>query len=303
MFRFVAFVFVFFVSFIFYSQNRWIPNAGLKIGLLFTFGTHQNSLGVKLDSYIGNQFIQLNAGLTTRYFLSNLGKRTNFSEFRFGAGGVLMFGKPNNPINMDWGGSLHQTTSPYSIGYAYLWYYDKKGTSQFSGEWNLGIQRIDIRFENDVFGGQAKDRFRTGSLYISYRDSLLKAGLGITIWTGETKDAVWYKEPRPGAPNGYRDLTHNAYGKASHGIFYGEMKYLFYPNQTAGLRIGWDSEQVRHVFQNKISHDLVFFPKKMKRNTPHYPRLSEMGENVFEKKNTRKPSLYFSTFVNDGLMY
>ncbi len=299
------FLFLFFLwpSVLVYSQSRWKPHAGIKATLLVTFGSHQNSLGLKLDSYLGNDFAQLNVGATTRYFLTNLGNRANFGEVRLSAGGVVMFGKGNNPLNMDWDGTLHQSKSEYSIGYAHYWYLDRVGTSQRSGAWNIGIQRIDILMENDVFGGQAKDRFRTGSLIVSYRDSLYKASIGLTIWTGETGETVWDKTPLSGAPNGFRDLTVKPFGKRNHGILYGEMKHRFVGVQTAGARIGWDSEQIRHVFQNKISHDLVLFPKKMIRRTPHYPRLDQLGNNVFTKKEARKPQFYFQTFLNDGLPY
>lgn len=286
-----------------FSQNRWKPNGGIKATVLVTFGSHQNSLGFKLDSYLGNDFVQLNAGITTRYFLTNLGNRSNFGELRLSAGGVLMMGKGKNPVNMDWDGALHQSKSEYSIGYAHYWYLDRLGTSQRSGEWNIGIQQIDILMENDVFGGQGKDRFRTGGLGVSYRDSLYKASIGLTIWTGETSETNWDRSPLPGAPNGFRDLTTRPFGKLNHGILYGELKHRFAGVQTAGARIGWDSEQIRHVFQNKISHDLVLFPNKMVRRTPHYPRLNEAGNNVFMKKKARNPRFYYQTFLNDGLPY
>jgi hypothetical protein len=285
------------------GQNRWKPGAGVKATILVSFGSHQNAFGFKLDAYTGNDFVQINAGITTRYFLTNLGKRTHFGEMRLSAGGVLMFGKAGNPRNMDWDGPLHQSKSDYSIGYAHYWYLDRVGTSQRSGAWNLGIRYIDLLMENDVFGGQAKDRFRTGGLVVSYRDSLYKASIGLAIWTGETAETVWDKTPLPGAPNGYRDLSSRPYGKLNHGILYGEFKHRFTGVQTAGTRLGWDSEQIRHVFQNKLSHDLVLFPKKMIRRTPHYPRLDENGNNVFTRKEARKPQLYFQTFLNDGLPY
>lgn len=286
-----------------FSQNRWKPGAGIKATVLIAFGSHQNSLGFKFDSYVGNDFAQLNAGITTRYFLTNLGNRSHFGEIRLSAGGVVMFGKGKNPLNMDWDGPLHQSKSEYSIGYAHYWYLDRVGSSQRSGAWNIGIQRVDILLENDVFGGQAKDRFRTGSLVVSYRDSLYKASVGMTIWTGESGETHWDRNPLPGAPNGYRDLTGKPYGKLNHGILYGEFKHRFVGVQTAGTRIGWDSEQIRHVFQNKLSHDLILFPTKMERRTPHYPRLNELGENVFTRKEARKSQFYFQTFLNDGLPY
>jgi hypothetical protein len=286
-----------------WGQNNWRPTVGAHLGVLFGFGSHQNDLGFKLDTYIGNSYFQLNAGYTGRFFLTNLGKRTNFWESRTSFGAVIMWGKKSNPLNMDWDGALHQTRTPYSIGFQYLLYHDRKGSSQVSGAWNIGIQRVDILLENDVFGGLARDGFRTGSLVVSYRDSLQKASIGLTIWTGDTRKTTWIRETREGMPNGYRDLTNNPYGKLNHGILYGEWKTNFYLGQTAGVRFGWDSEQIRHVFQNRISHDLIWLPKKIQRNTPHYPRLSDDGRNVFQRSESRKPKFYHRVFLNDGLPY
>lgn len=285
-----------------FSQN-WRPQVGGHLGILIGFGSHQNDVGLKVDSYVGNDYLQINAGATYRYFLTNLGKRTNFGEWRLSTGAVIMWGKKKNSINMDWDGALHQTRTPYSIGYQYLWYFDKLGTAQRSGAWNIGIQRIDILFENDVWGGQAKDRFRTGALIVSYRDSMQKISLGLTIWTGETRLSPWIRKTLPGMPNGYRDLSKNAFGKLNHGILYGEYKRTIDFGQTAGMRLGWDSEQIRHCFQNRFTHDLIWLPKNIERNTPHYPRLDELGNNVFNRKAARKPLFYFKTFLNDGLPY
>ena len=285
-----------------FAQN-WRPQVGIHLGLLVNFGTHRNDIGLKVDSYVGNQYLQLNAGVTYRYFLSNLGNRQGFSELRNSFGAVIMWGKKKNPINIDWDGALHQTTSPYSIGYQFLIYVDQTKTSQFSGAWNIGIQRVDILFENDIWAGQGKDRFRTGSLIVSYRDSLQKASLGITIWTGETAKAPWIHDSLPGMPNGYHDISKNDYGKLNHGILYGEWKTQIIYNQTAGLRVGWDSEQIRHAVQNRFAHDLVWLPKKFPRKTPQYPRLDDNGNNVFSRKEARKPKFYFQSFLNDGLPY
>jgi hypothetical protein len=58
--------------------------------------------------------------------------------------------------------------------------------------------------------------------------------------------------------------------------------------------MGIDSEQVRHVFQNKLFHDLPFLPKKYQNQTPHYPRLNKEGLPVFTKNEVRKDKFYFS---------
>jgi len=282
-----------------WQEAHW----GVKFSVLIGIGTHQSSLGVSANTYGAIANAQINAGATYRFFARNLGDRCHFGEWRYTTGLVLMAGKTKNSVNMDWDGALHQSNKPYSLGYAYIWYFDKVGTSQRSGTWNIGINRVDIQFENDVFGGQAKDRFRTGNLVVSYRDSLHKLSVGLQMWTGETRHSVWDRTPREKMPSGYRDLTKLPYGNLNHGIFYIEYKQQMAFRQAAGLRVGVDSEQIRHIFQNRLSHDLVLIPKSIERNTPHYPRLDILGDIVFKKKDARPALPYYRVFLNDGLFY
>lgn len=285
-----------------FAQQWSGRNAGVKCSFLMSIGTHQTAFGIGLNAYAAIENVQVNWGTTYRFFEHNLGDRCHFGEWRHTIGAVFMAGKKENPINFEWDGALHQSNKPFSLGYAYIWYFDKVGSTQRSGTWNIGVDRIDIQFENDVFGGQAKDRFRTGNLFISYRDAYNKAGIGIQIWTGETKFSHWNRDASPKMPSGYRDLTSLSYGNLNHGNIYVEYKHFEF-QQIAGMRLGVDSENVRHLFQNRISHDLIFFPKKIERNTPHYPRLDENGKNVFSRDSVRKSKPYFKVFLNDGLLY
>ncbi len=285
------------------SQTWNSSHLGVRLSLLVSIGSHQSSCGFSIQTFAAIPNAQLNVGSTFRYFGNNLGNRSNFGEFRSSLGLVLRAGKSTNPINFDWDGALHQSASPYSLGYSYLFYWDRIGTAQRSGTWNIGIQRIDLQFENDVFGGQAKDRFRTGNLVVSYRNHLQKVSLGVQLWTGETRNSIWDKTPRDRCPNGCRDLTPLPFGKLNHGIVCIEAKQLTDFDQRAGVRLGIDSEQIRHIAQNRISHDLILFPKSIQRNTPHYPRLNEKGENVFSRKDIRPDLLYYQVFLNDGLLY
>lgn len=298
-----AFIFLLVTSSIGFSQQLQRDNVGVQIQFLANFGTHKTTFGVKLNAYAAIDYAQLNIGTSYRFHAQNVGNRRNFGEWRHHAGMVLMAGKETNPINFNWDGALHQSKRPYSIGYSYLWYRDKIGTSQRSGTWNLGIQRVDLQFENDVFGGQAKDRFRTGNLYISYRDQFQSVGIGLLIWTGETGNSVWDKTPKDRCPSGYRDLTPLPFGKSSNGILYVHANRTFANQQVASIQLGIDSEQIRHIFQNRLTHDLLFLPKKMERNTPHYPRLNEKGENVFQKEEKRPDRLFFQCSLNDLFLY
>ncbi len=291
------------VSFSVAGQQWRDSHWGLKFSLMLSIGTHQTNVGVSVNAFGSVANAQLNAGTTYRFFAKNLGDRCHFGEWRHTTGLVLMAGKNTNPINFDWDGALHQSRKPYSIGYAYLWYVDRVGTTQRSGTWNIGIKRVDVQFENDVFGGQAKDRFRTGNLVISYRDSIRKLSVGLQMWTGETRHSTWDRTPGERMPSGYRDLTKLPYGHLNHGILYVEAKQLMGFHQTAGFRAGVDSEQIRHIFQNRISHDLILLPRSIERNTPHYPRLDILGEMVFQKQQARPALPYYKVFLNDGLLY
>lgn len=300
--RWLAAVNIFLCSLV--SAQQWNGDHwGLQIGFTAAVGSHRTSIGLKINTYVSYEYAQLNLGTAYRFHAANLGNRSCFGEWRHQAGLVLMAGRENNPVNFNWDGALHQTKRPYSLGYAYLWYVDPVGTTQRSGTWNIGIRRIDIQFENDVFGGQAKDRFRTGNLYISYRTEMESIGLGLMIWTGETRHSIWYKTPKERCPSGFRDLTPLPYGQSSSGVLYITGQHVFANHQVALLQAGWDSEQIRHVFQNRLIHDLILLPKAVERNTPHYPRLNENGENVFLRSQKRKDRFFMQTSLNDLFLY
>ncbi len=285
------------------AQNWYSLDFGVNASLFVSLGSHQTSIGGKLNTFLGIQNMQLNSGITTRYFVKNIGSRCHFWEHRIGFGAVVRWGERKNPVNYNFDVALHNSAHKYSLGYGYLWYFDPVGTKQRSGTWNLGIERIDLQFENDVFGGQAKDRFRTGGLSVSYRDSIQQIAIKLILWTGETAKSVWSRTPQLKQPSGFRDLSSLPYGYLNHGILCIEYSCVVSFNQTVGGRIGWDSEYTRHVFQNRISHDLIFLPKKIERNTPHYPMFDEFGNNVWTRKAARKPKFYGKLFIGDDLFY
>ncbi|MBI2257614.1 MAG: hypothetical protein HYU67_01805 [Flavobacteriia bacterium] len=281
-----------------FSQN-WISNFTLSVSL----GTHQQSIGVKANIGLNYYFVQNNFSTSFRYVFNSYGKRSNFWENRTGVGIVVMGGKKENNLPYQISEIHHNTKYSYSLSYAYLWYFDQIGTSQRSGLWASQIKNVSIIFENDVFGGQARDRFRTGLLRFSYNQKDYSIFTKLIIWTGETKNSFWDKTPYPQSPFGYRSLENLPYGKTSHGIVsIGFQRHLNTFNQIQ-IESGLDSEEIRHFFQNKISHDLILFPAKMKRNTPHYPRLDKEGCAVFDKKERKKDRLFFQISVNEGISY
>ena len=100
-------------------------------------------------------------------------------------------------------------------------------------------------------------------------------------------------------PSGVRCLDELPYGKTSHGIIsFGASRKIVY-NQIVTLKSGYDSEGTRHIVQNRVGHDLIFLPKGIQRNTPHYPRLNEDGMPVYTKKDVRKNRFFYQVNLNE----
>jgi len=217
------------------------------------------SVGFQAKGYIGFDYAQLNIGNAFAWKMYSLGRRRIFFENRAYGGLCLMVGADRSIIDFDLDGLAHQTNKDYSVAFYYLIYSDNVGSSQLSGAFGVYIKNVSVRFENDVFGGQARDRFRTGIVHIAYRTTENKFGLGLNLWTGETAGSFWEKLiTTKNMPNGYRSLENLPYGKTSHGIAYVSVQHRLRNNNIVSIKLGVDSEHVRHFFQNRLIHDLIF---------------------------------------------
>lgn len=272
---------------------------GAQVGLIFSVGTHVNAIGLTGNFYFQYAFTQLNINQSVKCYERSYGKRRYFVESRSGLGLMLLAGKQNMRPDFHFDGLNHNSSYEYALGFNYLIYIDNCGTSQLSGGWGLHAKYFSFLFENDVFGGQAKDRFRSGNLQLSYRYQYFKFFTNLFIWTGETKNSTWHKESMPNCPNGYRSLSELPFGKTSHGIVSAGIIYNFMYQQIISFKTGLDSEQIRHGFQNRLSHDLILLPKSYPRHTPHYPRLNEEGLPIFRKEERKKDKLFMQLSLND----
>ena len=280
------------------SQGYFKDHFGGTIGLITNIGSHNRSVGVTINGYWTDYFVQINASSSIQFYSLSYGKRRNFWESRNAIGAILLAGKKERTPEFQLDGLNHNTTYNFGVGYNYVAYFNNSGTSQFSGGFAAHIKHLGIYHENDVFGGQAKDRFRTGHVLVTYQYRDYKFGLGVNLWTGETAHSNWQKINSDKMPNGFRILEELPYGKTSHGIVYTSFTYNLPYGQDAFLRIGADSENIRHAIQNRLMHDLLFIPKKLKRTTPHYPRLDKNGCPVFNKEDARPISYYFQFGTN-----
>ncbi len=293
-------VFFFLLPFLSFGQTFESDKLGASVGLLLNFGTHINSIGLSANGYYHDYFYQVNAGSTLTFNLTSYGKRKKFWENRNALGIIFLGGKKELAPDFQLNGLMHNTNYNYGAGYNFIWYFDNAGTSQLSGGCAFHIKKFSMLFENDVFGGQAKDRFRSGHLTFNYRERNFKFTTGLYIWTGETGNSIWDKTPMPYCPSGVRRLENLPYGKTSHGIIYGGVSYNIGYGQIAHFKLGIDSEQIRHGFQNRLSHDLVWLPKSIERNTPHYPRLDKNGCAIYDKSLRRKDKLYLQLGANEN---
>lgn len=266
-------------------------------------GTHQTDFGLNVKLYYTDYFFQVNTSSSFYIYGHNLGQRRKMLETRNAVGLILMAGKKEMPIDFQLDGLNHQTAYNFAMGYNFIFYNDNKGTSQTSGGIALHLKHVSIYHENDVFAGGAKDRFRTAHLYLSYRNKEYKLGTGVRLWTGETAGAWRQNVDNEDMPNGCKILEDLPYGNTSHGIAYASFIYQLPYQQDIHLRLGADSEQIRHIVQNKMIHDLWILPgirKLFKHTTPHYPRLDENGCPVFNKEDARKDKFYMQFGMNEN---
>jgi hypothetical protein len=297
--RFIVILF-FLAAFSSSAQNYFRDHFGGTIGVSLSLGTHNTSVGLSLNGYYTDYFYQVNLGTRFLFFEQGFGDRRHSWESRSTAGLVLIAGKDERLIDFELDGLNHQTDKNLGIGYNYIWYYDGAGTSQTSGGFGFHIHDFSLYHENDIFGGQGRDRFRTGQFHLSYRYEQFKFTAGIQLWTGESKTAPLREDACNDCPSGYRDLRNTKFGKTSHGILYAGWRMQHDFNQSSVIRVGIDSERIRHIFQNKLIHDLGAF---VNRPTPHYPMLDAYGIPTFDKSRVRKPKPYLLVGANLGWGY
>lgn len=283
-----------------WDQKYW----GLQIGVVTTFGTHTNNIGIKFQAYGMHEFVQLNSGLTVYYNALNLGSRIGYSTVRINSGIALMGGKQTANPHITLSGLNTQSAYQYALAYNYLWYFDNAGTSQRSGGMAVHIDDFSLYIENDFFSGQGLDQFRTSNIALMYHTDLLEIYLENTLWTGKTQNTP-RKISTITSNNklAYKDLTESFLGKTSSGIIAVGFNHLIHSGNIVGLSLGYDSELIRNSIQNKFMHDKKFIPASIRKQNPHYPILNEEGTPTFINKERKKDQFFFSGGLNQNLGY
>jgi len=276
------------------AQHRGV---GFQAQITLKVGQPINQVGVQTNLFYSLNFAQIATGFKSTVFFSGLGPKCVYFENRAHVSVHAAWGKMHsvNPLFVH--PLLQQIGKRNSLGYAYFWYWDTRKTSQQSGAWSLQLNRAFVYFENDLFAGQGRDRFRSGVLQMAYLDSLQMASINIKIWTGETRGARVTEQSLSNLRS-YKDLSASLYGKYSNGI--ASLSYSRSIDQfVLGTEIGIDDERIRHFFQNKLTHDFPYFYKKNASRNRHVPMLDEFGYPYLypSTQNLRKSRIVLQTGV------
>ena len=271
-------------------------NSGFNFSVLIKLSSHQTQYGFKLNTFVLLDHFQFNTESIFSYYPRNIGQRKRMFENKNSIGIVGLFGNSKTTSDFSYSCIQHQSFKKYGIAYSYIWYRDNQSTSQKSGAIGIHFNRLSILHENDFFSGFGKDRFRTGDIKLCFQDSLIKYMSGIQLWTGETSGTRVKENKDSKTIKRYKDLSDLPYGRSSNGIFFIGISSNFYLNNNLNIKAGWDSEQIRHLIQNKILHDFPLLPNSNK--TPYYPRLDSKGLPTFKKENMKKPRFFYSFDLN-----
>ncbi len=271
-----------------------------RFGFSILAGTHVNRVGGFFEaSYDADPFVFYNR-TALLYAFQSLGPKISGVELQNQTG-----------FNAGWGTEqkyfdtrLVRSPRRNSIGYSYNIYIDKRKTSQVTGTINMQFNYIMLAVENDIFAHGYYDRYRTAALRIGYVDSNIYAGTQLILWTGQHNghrilDSTYHGH------YGYMDMQNGKYGQYSSGIASAFVQYRA-GHATAMASGGVDAEQIRHLFQNRILHDMPFFPKRWNKHpNAHIPMVSRDGSPYVYTFGQRirpiKPYLQLS--LNDTGLY
>jgi hypothetical protein len=281
---------------------------GISVGLSFTFGNKVNRMGLMLGGYYAYELVQINSTINAYYNFQSLGTKLKSPELQLGIGSELGFGEKDSIRNEFIGLTENNLPSANSIGYSFVQYFDKIGTSQSTGIISMTLDKFKIAMENDVFGaGRGKrDRFRTGAIMVEYQYQNTKIGINSILWTGDYSNCKQIKDPNYPSRFGYQEKGNSIYAGYSVGILALQVRHLFPYQQVGRLNVGIDSEKVRHVFQNKLIHDQPFFKESwIWRKPPHIPMMDDNGDQFLYKdgQNVRPSTFYYSIGLNSGVFY
>ena len=272
-----------------------------SVGVVAVWGHPVTRLGVMGQLSLRGDFYQAFAGVGVHYNFRQYGPPLRGWELQSRLGASLGFGPP-----FERPGHIFRT---YSVGYALNYYLDRVKTSQFTGTFQFQGGPVFFDMENDAFAFiKPGDQFRTGAFRLGYRRGDWQVEGVVALWHGQTKGEGIARQQLPGYPGrwGFRDISGGLYGNYSNGVAMLKVSYLLPYGQQVSAGLGFDAEQVRDLFQNKLIHDLRFFPAKWTRvRNAHYPMLDTEGcpYLYLEGQEVRRARVAWNIGINEETAY
>ncbi len=282
--------------------------AGARLGVSYQFGTQGNRLGATLDGYGRSNDVDSELRLTLSLYrtFSHMETRVAGRERQLIVGLTQGFGdRPRPGRGHDWSLAANNTQRRHSFSLYSILYRDSYDTSQRVRGIGLSVGDVSVRFENDfdkfTLLGDHGDRFRTIGLEIAYRaNERLRYVLGTNMFTGDPEQgAVLPPGPESTGRHGQYAMVREdgtpvtavdrAIGNAWFGVrgvdvADGSSSLAFLGLNDLQLRVGWSSEAIREVAQNRF-HDLIFNPhiplREDARSRPYFTFGTNHGQTLF----------------------
>ncbi len=280
---------------------------GTKLGATIQFGTHIQRIGLSYQLYFSDNFYQINQGASFYFNKKELGPNIPCRELQFFGGFQCGFNNSSKKIYFI---NEYTRVSPKesSIGYLFRYYYNNINTCQATGEILFTSKHWSFILQNDILGfiKGHQDKYRTGAFAFLYTENNRQYTIETTMWTGNCSKAKKYKNTDYPSRYGYKDLRDAPYGKFSHGILGFRFDCLGSYNQSYYSEIGIDAEQIRHLFQNRLIHDMIIRRKNSKfPGNPHVPMLQNDGTPYLfqETQEVRSAKPFIQAGVNGYFFY
>ncbi|MEZ4909037.1 MAG: polymorphic toxin type 23 domain-containing protein [Saprospiraceae bacterium] len=194
----------------------------------------------------------------------NLSGSYDLGDFNIGASYGFTYGSNYvtecTGINQHYGGGISYESKHFYASVSTMSY--KSGYfSQSTATIGLGSGKFKLHYENDfqyiltshLQIGDNGDRWRTAAMRFSY-GRLWSAGFN--LFTGD---------PGPPRNRSFSEINGiNTYDGVNANDYRLGAAYIGYGN----IRIGWNSESIRHVIQNRLAHDILTGGK-----SKHFERL------------------------------
>jgi len=279
-----------------------------RFGLCLDFGTLINRIGISIEGFINNDFIQLNSA--NKFYIVLNGYETNKLGFEIQSSLGIIFSFGNiyeNYINKSFLVFENNTKRQFSIGYIYNIFINNYDTSQTTASLSFEWNQIYFVLDDDFLSFVNTDKFRTGAIGLFYKFLDYQLGIKNINWTGDAQLSPDIFDPNfLSRFKTYKDITKAPYGLTSHGILTFQFQYITLYSQLLQINIGIDSEYIRNFIQNQIFHDMYFIPEYLiEYKNPHIPML-DISNNIYlykENQKVKECKLFIEFSINPNLFY